>query len=69
MYRNDMARPRVERDKKTDPITTRLPPATIAALRRVSEREERPLSQVMARLLRDRLEQLGELPGASPGQK
>ena len=60
VYANDMARPRVAHP--TEPITTRLPNETIEALRRVAVREERPLSQVMARLLRDRLVQLGDLP-------
>ena len=55
-----MARPRVA--NPTQPITTRLPSTTIEALRRVAAREERPMAQVMARLLRDRLVQLGDLP-------
>lgn len=63
VYQNDMARPRVA--NKTEPITTRLPPATIEACKRVAEREERPLSQVIARLLRDRLVEIGELPSAA----
>ena len=60
VYANGMARPRIA--NPLGPIAARLPAETIAVLRRVAEREQVPLSQLVARLLRDSLVRMGELP-------
>jgi hypothetical protein len=55
-----MPRPRIP--SPTMPVTTRLPPETVEALRVIAAVEERTVSQVIARLLRDHLYGLGRLP-------
>ena len=46
----------------TKPVTARLPPAVVAALEEIAEKEERTVSQVILRLVRERLQDLGALP-------
>lgn len=48
--------------KHTVPITARLTPDVVEAVQRIAEREERTVSQVMLRLIRERLQAVGELP-------
>ena len=48
--------------KHTQPITARLTPDVIAAVQRLADKEERTVSQVVLRLVRERLQAIGELP-------
>ena len=48
--------------KHTVPITARLTPDVVKAVQRIADREERTVSQVMLRLIRERLQAAGELP-------
>ena len=53
----------------TKPVTARLPPAVVAALEDIAEKEERTVSQVILRLVRERLQALGALPPDEGGGK